>query len=61
MNILLRLIDQLEELFSEPPEWDTESRYTLQNINIYFEDKNTCSLHKVNVQHSLGQILQDKR
>ena len=55
------LAEQLEQLFSEPPEWDTERRYTLQNINVYFEGKDKCSVHKVNIHRSLGEILQDER
>ncbi|CAK9829203.1 DNA polymerase interacting tetratricopeptide repeat-containing, protein of 47 kDa [Anthophora retusa] len=55
------LIEQLEQLFNEPPEWDSQGRYTLQNINVYFEGKDKCSVHKVNVGHSLGKILQDER
>ncbi|XP_029055707.2 DNA polymerase interacting tetratricopeptide repeat-containing, protein of 47 kDa [Osmia bicornis bicornis] len=55
------LIEQLEQLFNEPPEWDTERRYTLQNINVYFEGKDKCSIHKVNAHHSLEKILQDER
>lgn len=55
------LMEQLEQLFNEPPEWDTERRYTPPNINVYFEGKSKCSIHKVNVRHSLGKILQDER
>ncbi|KAK1116586.1 hypothetical protein K0M31_018268 [Melipona bicolor] len=55
------LLEQLEQLFNEPPEWDSEERYTIENINVYFEGKDKCSLHKVNICQSLGKILQDKR
>lgn len=55
------LLEQLELLFSEPPEWDSQKRYTTRNINVYFEGKDKCSLHKVNVRHTLGQILKDTR
>ncbi|OAD52127.1 Tetratricopeptide repeat protein 4, partial [Eufriesea mexicana] len=55
------LIEQLEQLFYEPPTWDSQRRYTLQNINVYFEGKDKCSLHKVNIHQSLGKILQDER
>ncbi|XP_050494920.1 DNA polymerase interacting tetratricopeptide repeat-containing, protein of 47 kDa [Bombus huntii] len=54
-------IDQLEELFNDPPEWDSHKRYTPENINVYFEDKDKCSLHKVDVDQSLGQILKHER
>ncbi|CAL7935579.1 unnamed protein product [Xylocopa violacea] len=55
------LMEQLEELFNEPPEWDSQKRYTPQNVNVYFEGKDKCSLHKVNLCYSLGKILQDRR
>ncbi|CAD1478675.1 unnamed protein product, partial [Heterotrigona itama] len=55
------LLEQLEQLFNEPPEWDSEERYTIENINVYFEGKDKCSLHKVNICQSLRKILQDKR
>lgn len=55
------LIEQLIELFEEPPEWDIEHRYTINNINVYFEGKNKCSVHKIDIQLTLDQILRDKR
>ncbi|XP_043519952.1 DNA polymerase interacting tetratricopeptide repeat-containing, protein of 47 kDa [Frieseomelitta varia] len=55
------LLEQLEQVFSVPPEWDSEERYTIENINVYFEGKDKCSLHKVNICQSLGKILQDKQ
>lgn len=58
------MIEQLEQLFNEPPEWDSQKRYILQNINVYFEGKDKCSLnikYKVDIRQSLGKILQDER
>lgn len=55
------LIEQLEQLFNEPPEWDVGRRYTLGNINVYFEGKDKCSVHKVNIQRALSEILRDDR
>ncbi|XP_016918151.2 DNA polymerase interacting tetratricopeptide repeat-containing, protein of 47 kDa [Apis cerana] len=55
------LIEQLEQLFNEPPEWDSQKRYILQNINVYFEGKDKCSLYKVDIGQSLGKILQDEQ
>ncbi|XP_017887531.1 uncharacterized protein LOC108629397 [Ceratina calcarata] len=55
------LLEQLELLFTEPPEWDSKKRYTTRNINVYFEGKDKCSLHKVNYRHTLGEILKDPR
>lgn len=47
------------ELFEEPPEWDTERHYTVNNINMYFEDKNKYSIHKINIELTLDQILRN--
>lgn len=55
------MIEHLEQLFNDPPEWDSHRRYIPENINVYFEDKDKSSLHKVNVHQSLGQILQHER
>ncbi|XP_006612590.1 DNA polymerase interacting tetratricopeptide repeat-containing, protein of 47 kDa isoform X2 [Apis dorsata] len=55
------LIEQLEQLFNEPPEWDSQKRYILQNINVYFEGKDKCSLYKVDIDQSLGKILQNEQ
>ncbi|KAK0082164.1 hypothetical protein PV325_010942 [Microctonus aethiopoides] len=54
-------IDQLEELFDEPPQWDIGHRYTLSNLNIYFEGKNKQSIHKVDVNQTLGIILENEQ
>lgn len=58
--IVHRLIEQLTEIFVEPPEWDVEHRYTVDNINVYFEGKNKCSIHKVDIQLTLDKILRNK-
>ncbi|KAG5307069.1 TTC4 protein, partial [Acromyrmex insinuator] len=55
------LIEQLIELFEKPPEWDVKHRYTIENINVYFEGKNKCSIHKVDIQLTLDEILRDKQ
>ncbi|XP_071556720.1 DNA polymerase interacting tetratricopeptide repeat-containing, protein of 47 kDa [Temnothorax nylanderi] len=55
------LIEQLIELFEEPPEWDIKHCYTVENIHVYFEGKNKCSVHKVDIQLTLGEILRDKQ
>lgn len=49
------------ELFEEPPEWDTKRHYTVNNINMYFEGKNKYSIHKVNIELTLDQILREDR
>jgi len=49
------------ELFEEPPEWDVKHRYTIENINVYFEGKDKRSVHKADIQLTLGEILRDKQ
>lgn len=51
--------DQLQELFEEPPAWDSKKRYCVNNLNIYFEGSDG-KLHKVDIYKSLGLILQNK-
>ncbi|XP_043289568.1 DNA polymerase interacting tetratricopeptide repeat-containing, protein of 47 kDa isoform X2 [Venturia canescens] len=54
-------MDQLEDLFEEPPEWDREKRYILPNLNVYFEGPNKSSVHKVDVSRPLSSILEHKK
>ncbi|XP_034943228.1 DNA polymerase interacting tetratricopeptide repeat-containing, protein of 47 kDa [Chelonus insularis] len=53
-------MDQLEELFEEPPEWDIGRRYILSNLNVYFEGKNKMSIHKIDVSKTLGTIMKQE-
>ncbi|KYQ56915.1 Tetratricopeptide repeat protein 4 [Trachymyrmex zeteki] len=55
------IIEQLIELFKEPPEWDVNHRYIVENINVYFEGENKCSIHKIDIQLTLDEILRDKQ
>lgn len=59
--IIHRLIDQLRELFREPPEWDEERRYSILNTNVYFENIAKGSVHKVDIALTLSEILRDKQ
>lgn len=52
--------DQLMEVFAEIPEWDTDKKYTIENIRVYFEDKNE-KIHSVLLNETLGQVLSSKR
>ncbi|XP_046752518.1 DNA polymerase interacting tetratricopeptide repeat-containing, protein of 47 kDa isoform X1 [Diprion similis] len=56
-----RLITQLEELFEESPGWDTGRRYYPKNVNVYFEGKGKRTVHKIDVEATLGKILADQR
>ncbi|XP_011504516.1 PREDICTED: tetratricopeptide repeat protein 4 [Ceratosolen solmsi marchali] len=51
--------EQLMELFEEPPAWDNNKRYQINNLSIYFEDCNKA-VHKVQTDQSLKEILQHK-
>lgn len=48
--------DQLSEVFAEIPEWDIDKKYTIENIKVYFEDKNE-KVYSVPLNKTLGQIL----
>ncbi|CAD6238708.1 GSCOCG00008529001-RA-CDS [Cotesia congregata] len=54
-----RFVDQLEEVLSEPPEWDTGRRYNLASVNVYLEADNKV-IHKVDISQTLGSILKIK-
>ncbi|EFN83468.1 tetratricopeptide repeat protein 4 isoform X1 [Harpegnathos saltator] len=54
-------LEQLTDILSVPPEWDTKHEYNVENINVYFEGKKELSIHVINVQQTLGKILQDER
>lgn len=61
-SIIHRLIEQLTEMLQESPGWDVACKYNVGNINVYFEGKEKePSVHAVDVQLTLGEILQDKR
>ena len=54
-------MDQLEDLFQEPPEWDRERRYILDNLSVYFEGPGKKSIHKVDVSRPLSTILEHEK
>lgn len=54
-----RFVDQLEEVLSEPPEWDSGRRYNLASVNVYLEADNKV-IHKVDISQTLGSILKTK-
>jgi len=54
-------MDQLEDLFEEPPEWDRGRRYILPNLSVYFEGPNKSSVHKVDVSRPLASILEHEK
>ncbi|XP_044004446.1 DNA polymerase interacting tetratricopeptide repeat-containing, protein of 47 kDa-like [Aphidius gifuensis] len=54
-------LDQLEDLFIEPPEWDIEQRYIVDNLNVYFEGKDKKSIHKVDISRTLSSIISRKQ
>lgn len=61
VSIVCRLIEQLTDMFKVPPGWDIKHEYNIKNINVYFEGKKDRSIHTVDIQLTLGEILQDKR
>lgn len=53
--------NMLSEVFSEHPEWDTEKKYTPQNVRVYFEDTFGGRLHNIPNKWTLGQALTHER
>lgn len=53
-------VEHLEEVFSARPEWDKEGKYKIGSLCVYFEDGNKCKVHRVDVNKTLGEILQTK-
>jgi len=53
--------DHLCIVFEILPEWDVERRYTLENVEIYFEDKLQNKIIHVNPNISLRRVLSDPR
>jgi len=68
------LRDQLTEVFREPPPWDAEGKYRLDNIEVYFEadstppldtkdkakDKSTKKYVLCSLESSLLEVLQHR-
>lgn len=56
--------DHLEVMFGEdvpPAPWDTEHKYQLQNLRVFFEDKEKEKLCSVDQSSTLSQVLSDPR
>ncbi|XP_058794487.1 DNA polymerase interacting tetratricopeptide repeat-containing, protein of 47 kDa [Phymastichus coffea] len=52
--------EQLEELFVEPPAWDSDRRYQIKKLHVYFEgiNKKPC---RIDIDKPLCEILQDEK
>lgn len=54
--------DHLSVMFGEElPPWDSEQKYRPPNLQLFFEDEQKETLHQVDPQKSLLQVLQHKR
>ncbi|PSN48066.1 Tetratricopeptide repeat protein 4 [Blattella germanica] len=51
---------QLKEMFSNPPEWDKESSYVPDKLNIYYEDKSNNKLNLISATDTLRSALSRK-
>ncbi|WAR23173.1 TTC4-like protein [Mya arenaria] len=59
-----RLIDHLSHMFgaeTEPPHWDPDRRYKPHTVNMYFEDRDSEKLIKVNKESTLSKVLKHKK
>ncbi|XP_062854149.1 tetratricopeptide repeat protein 4 [Trichomycterus rosablanca] len=55
-------IDHIAVMFGEElPPWDTDRKYHLLNLQVFFEDHDSGHLYEVNPETSLLQILQHPR
>ncbi|KAI4455293.1 tetratricopeptide repeat protein 4 [Holotrichia oblita] len=55
------LIYYVNEIFSNPAEWDTEKKYTPDKVNVYFENSKLRKVYPVDTQSTLKQILQHEK
>ena len=58
------LIDHLEVMFGEgvpPAPWDAAHKYQLQDLKVFFEDKEKEKLCSVDPSQTLSQVLSDPR
>ncbi|XP_051929425.1 tetratricopeptide repeat protein 4 [Hippocampus zosterae] len=55
-------LDHFAVMFGEElPPWDVDRKYHLQNLQLFFEDKEREALYKVDPETSLLKVLQHKR
>ncbi|XP_069009283.1 tetratricopeptide repeat protein 4 [Embiotoca jacksoni] len=54
-------LDHLAVMFEELPTWDTDRKYSIQNLQLYFEDEEKEKLYEVDPEASLLKTLQRKR
>lgn len=47
-------------MFDQPPPWDEEGKYRLENIRLYYEHVDTETLYPVNVTSTLKSVLSKK-
>ncbi|XP_023558463.1 tetratricopeptide repeat protein 4 isoform X2 [Octodon degus] len=56
-----RFIDHLMVMFAEIPSWDSEQKYRVDNLEVYFEDEDRTELYQVPPRSTLLQVLQHPR
>ncbi|GCB70683.1 hypothetical protein scyTo_0008641 [Scyliorhinus torazame] len=56
-----RFIDHLSVMFENFPPWDTEKKYKLNNLELYFEDEQREDLYQVDPMCTLRQVLSHDR
>lgn len=53
--------DQLSSVFEEKPDWDTQNKYSPDNLNVYFKNHDTNRIYRVDVRKSLAEVLKNKK
>ncbi|XP_022904702.2 DNA polymerase interacting tetratricopeptide repeat-containing, protein of 47 kDa [Onthophagus taurus] len=53
-------VDHLHVIFENTPDWDLDKKYQINNLNVYYENPQKPSIHKVDVNLTLKEIMQEK-
>lgn len=51
----------LVDMFTEPMECDKLHRYRPNTLSVYFENRIVATVHKVDINKSIGEIIKNKK
>lgn len=52
--------DVVDNLFAEPLPMDTKKIYRPDTVNVYYENRKVGCVHKVDLEKSVKEIIQEK-
>lgn len=55
------MFDCLTSMFAEPLPQDKEGQYFVDNLNVYYENRKLGTVHKVNLEKTIKEIMKEKR